>query len=75
MMVIIIVLFLVFCLVGWAGYLMEKKDYNGGKCPHCLRELGHFDTDSQGGSGYVCDGCGYDTWVSYPFIEVKVRRC
>jgi len=65
------ILLAVLCLGVLAGYLWEKKDYNGGKCPKCLMELVHFDNDSQGGRGYCCSNCNYYTWVSYPFIEVK----
>lgn len=43
----------------------EAKSFNGGICPICKEKLRHFDTDSQGGRGYICDNCGYTTWISY----------
>lgn len=48
---------------------LEYKDYNKGVCPHCGNHLRHFDYDSQGGRGYICNKCKYSTWVSYPFID------
>lgn len=44
---------------------LEAKDFNGGTCRRCGKRLRRFDTDSQGGRGYTCDGCGYTVWVSY----------
>lgn len=43
----------------------EKIAFNKGFCKHCNCLLRRFDTDSQGGRGYVCDKCGYHVWVSY----------
>lgn len=60
------ILIAVFCL----GYFIEKRLYNKGICPKCGASLEYYGTDSQGGRGYVCRPCNYDTWVSYPFIEV-----
>jgi len=70
-MTIIVVTLLVFSLFALIGFCWEKRDYNNGKCPRCWGKLNHFDTDSQGGRGYVCENRDYYTWVSYPFIEVK----
>lgn len=53
------------------GIFSEKKDFNNGICPKCKTKLHHFDNDSQGGRGYICNKCGYTTWVSYPFIDKK----
>jgi hypothetical protein len=47
----------------------EEVDYNHGICPHCERKLRKFDEDSQGGRGYMCDCCGYVTWVSYYCVD------
>jgi DNA-directed RNA polymerase subunit RPC12/RpoP len=47
----------------------EKKAYNNGICNECGTELHHFDNDSQGGRGYVCDNCCYTVWVSYPWVD------
>lgn len=68
LIIIIVVVILIGCI--W-GYLGEKKAYNKGHCPRCSGILNHFDNDSQGGQGYVCENGDYYTWVSYPFIEVK----
>lgn len=43
----------------------EKRMYNNGICRECGYPLRHFDTDSQGGRGYICDACKYYCWVSY----------
>ena len=43
----------------------EKKEYNNGICRECGYPLRHFDTDSQGGRGYICDACKFSCWVSY----------
>lgn len=56
-----IVLF--FCFM--AARYAEKKSYNNGIGPHCGDYFEHFDTDSQGGRGYICRRCGYTTWISY----------
>ena len=63
----IVVLIVIFII----GIFSEKKDYNNGICPKCNQRLHHFDTDSQGGRGYICDKCNYTTWISYPFIDKK----
>lgn len=47
----------------------EKKSYNNGICNECGTKLYHFDNDSQGGRGYVCNECNYTTWVSYPWVD------
>ena len=54
--------------------LAEAKDWNGGYCPICGRKLRYFDTDSQGGHGWRCDGCGYTTWVSYHKWVYRTRK-
>ena len=54
------------------GILLEKKEYNNGYCPHCGKKLLLFDTDSQGGRGYICEECGYCAWVSYPFVDKRL---
>lgn len=54
------------------GILLEKKDYNSGICPHCGKKLILFDTDSQGGRGYICEECNYVAWVSYPFVDSRL---
>ena len=44
---------------------LEKMEFNKGYCKHCNSLLRRFDTDSQGGRGYVCDKCGFHVWASY----------
>lgn len=60
-------------LIAIAGFIvgvsMEHIGYNGGVCRHCKTNLRHFDNDSQGGRGYVCDRCGYSVWVSYRCVD------
>lgn len=51
------------------GMAIEGYHFNKGKCRRCGATLNFFDIDSQGGRGYVCDKCGYTTWVSYYFID------
>jgi len=61
------VLFIVLCLfVGlWAWARgAEKKNWNEGYCPKCGALWRQYDTDSQGGRGYSCEG-GHGIWVSY----------
>lgn len=52
----------------------EAKRFNEGKCPDCGRMLRYFDTDSQGGRGYCCDGCGYNTWVSFHNVDEQFLK-
>ena len=68
LLIIGVVVLIVICII---GIFSEKKDYNNGICPKCGQKLHHFDNDSQGGRGYICDKCNYTTWVSYPFIDKK----
>lgn len=60
----------IICVVGLVGgsaiaRYFEKKHFNRGICPLCNGKLHNFDTDSQGGRGYICEHCSYTTWVSY----------
>ena len=57
------------------GIVTERKAYNNGKCPKCGLKLRNFDTDSQGGRGYMCDNCGYGTWVSYNCVDRREEEC
>lgn len=50
---------------------MERKRFNKGICPKCNAKLVCFDTDSQGGRGYICRKCNYTTWVNYTHIDKK----
>ena len=57
------------------GIRSDKKDFNNGICPRCGAPLRHFDTDSQGGRGYNCTGCGkYYTWISWPVDRKYIKQ-
>ena len=73
-LVIIVFIVLLGIAVPIVGVSMERFGYNGGVCRHCKTKLRHFDNDSQGGRGYVCDECGYVTWVSYNCVDRKVTN-
>ena len=64
--IVILILLVIFLPI---GETWEKRDFNNGMCPHCSTSLRCFDTDSQGGRGYVCDKCNYTTWVSYNCVD------
>ena len=69
---IIIIIFLIVWLGGmlWA-ICSDRKQWNNGKCPECGHDWRLFDMDSQGGRGYICDGCGDHMWISW---SVDKRR-
>ncbi len=50
---------------------LEKKNFNRGICPICNGKLHNFDTDSQGGRGYICDNCG-DTPPGYHIMLIII---
>lgn len=56
-------LFVVTCGMVWTRK-GEKAQWNGGHCGDCGNSWYRFDTDSQGGRGYVC-GQGHYMWASY----------
>ena len=68
MIIILFVLIIMLITGSVIGFILERKGFNNGICPHCDKELRYFDTDSQGGRGYCCD-CGYCTWISYKCID------
>lgn len=68
-MKLILIFVCLWILLVIAGIIIEKQDYNKGVCKFCGTKLRRFDTDSQGGRGYVCDKCDYYTWVSYHIID------
>lgn len=67
----IYVAFVIIIFMGLIGtaIMLEKADYNNGICPHCGTDLRNYDTDSQGGRGYVCDNCNYEAWISYNIVD------
>ena len=66
---IMIIMILIAIALVIVAIRMERVRYNGGVCRHCKTKLRHFDNDSQGGRGYVCDKCGYVVWVSYNCVD------
>lgn len=68
-LLIIIVAALIFVVTGIVAARDEAKRFNNGTCVRCGHKLRHFDDDSQGGSGYVCDNCDYTCWVSYHSVD------
>ena len=52
----------------------EWKQFNNGICPKCGTRLEYFDSDSQGGRGYLCEKCDYHTWVSWNTVDKKYRK-
>ena len=73
---IVILSLIVFLFIGMAiiGFIFEKKDFNDGYCQYCGSKLRHFDTDSQGGRGYVCDKCHYHLWISWKMIDKNFKN-
>lgn len=68
----LILILLIICLVlPIVGILLERKDWNKGRCPECGKEWGYFATDSQGGRGCACKECERVIWISYPWIDRK----
>jgi len=61
-----LILFIVLLIsVGFWGRSKEKEDWNKGICKSCGTKWHNFDTDSQGGRGYVCETRKHWTWISY----------
>ena len=48
----------------------EKKEWNNGICKEDGTKWKHFDNDSQGGRGYVCEN-KHRTWISYSVDKIK----
>lgn len=72
--IVIIALWVVFIITCVLARRSEARQFNGGKCINCGHDLRHFDTDSQGGNGYVCDKCRHSCWISYHSIERSSRH-
>lgn len=66
--IIVIVLGATFMAAG-IGIIIESHNFNKGKCPYCNTFLDFFDLDSRGSRGYVCEKCGYTTWISYYLVD------
>lgn len=58
-------LVVVFAIIVMFVRHLEKRNFNNGICTNCNSKFRRFDTDSQGGRGYICDKCGNTVWVSY----------
>lgn len=62
--------YLIVLIVIWLSIMrllviVDKHKYNHGYCRNCGNKVRHFDDDSQGGHGFVCDNCGKDFWISW----------
>jgi len=66
---IILIILILFVSLLMIGIISERRAYNHGKCRHCGNNLRLFDTDSQGGRGYMCDSCCNTIWVSYHSVD------
>lgn len=69
MFTFIYIVIMLFVTASLAAMYLEKRDFNDGICKICGNLLRNFDDDSQGGRGYCCDECGYETWVSYHYVD------
>ena len=56
-------------VIGAIGKHLERKHFNHGVCPICGGKLKYFDSDSQGGRGYMCFNDYYSAWVSYNSVD------
>ena len=70
MQIIFILAMLLFVLTT-VGVIGESLAFNKGKCKCCNKKLRHFDNDSQGGRGYICDNCNSTIWISYHCVDRK----
>lgn len=59
---ILCVCLVVACLI-IIGYVMEKRQWNGGKCPSCSMEWKVYDISATGGKGYQCPECRKTLWL------------
>jgi len=53
----------------WTGFIplfiyQDRKAFNDGICK-CGGHLHHFDDDSQGGQGWICEKCGRVVWLDW----------
>ena len=67
----VLIVALVVAIVMTTGFLWERRDWNSGICRANGLPWTRFDTDSQGGRGYVA-GDEY-TWISWPVDRKRVR--
>lgn len=59
-------IFLIFIMIV-GGLIVRNKEYkmwNKGICTKCGNNLESFDTDSQGGTGWICRKCNHSFWTS-----------
>ena len=61
--------FVVILLIGLFGSISERRRFNNGVCKSNGIKWEYFDTDSQGGRGYIAgdEVC----WVSWPGIDTS----
>lgn len=71
--ILIVVILIYSCGIIWA-MRRERKYWNGGTCPDCGKPLRKYETSAGGIDLWKCDGCGYETMVSYPrFVYSKKK--
>jgi len=61
----LIIIIMIFIIVLISGRKSDKNKWNNGECSRCKNKWEHFDTDSQGGRGYICNKCKDIIWISY----------
>lgn len=65
-MFIVLLIVILTVSLGLLGALLERKDWNKGKCPECGRDWRYFGSTSCGDRGYMCDNCRRAIWISWP---------
>lgn len=65
----IIIIIAIIGVCALTGYLLNRREWNGGVCRKNGLRWQHFDTDSQGGRGYVA-GDQY-CWIGWPVDKVN----
>lgn len=62
----------VFVVGGIIGYVMERREWNGGTCRRNGLAWQHLDTDSHGCRGYAA---GDETcWIGWPVDKQEARH-
>lgn len=68
----LLLILLILCFVpAVVGVLLERKDWNKGRCPECGKEWVCSGTDLAGDRRYYCKECERSIWISYPWIDRK----
>ena len=59
----------IFVIGGALAWFYEIKTWNKGICANTGKPWEYFDTDSQGGRGYISGE--YSCWITYPCVDKK----